>query len=59
MQRAEGYKAIVVGGEVTLENDEPTGALPGRLVRGAQSAGWHGADRRSEPRRPASAQLLE
>jgi N-acyl-D-aspartate/D-glutamate deacylase len=38
MQRAEGYKAVVVGGEVTLENDEPTGALPGRLVRGAQSA---------------------
>ncbi len=38
MQRAEGYKAVVVGGEVTLENDEPTGALPGRLVRGAQHA---------------------
>ena len=38
MQRAEGYKALVVAGEVTLVDDEPTGALPGRLLRGAQSA---------------------
>jgi N-acyl-D-amino-acid deacylase len=35
MQRAEGYRYVVCAGEVTLENDEPTGAQPGRLVRGA------------------------
>ena len=34
MQRAEGYRATIVSGEITLEHDEPTGALPGRLVRG-------------------------
>ena len=32
-QRAEGFLATVVGGEVLLENGEHTGALPGRLVR--------------------------
>jgi N-acyl-D-amino-acid deacylase len=37
MQRARGYRATIVAGEVTLENDELTGALPGRLIRGAQS----------------------
>ncbi len=36
MQRARGYRATVVNGEVTMENDEPTGALPGRLVRGGR-----------------------
>jgi len=35
MQRARGYRATLVAGEVTMEHDEPTGALPGRLVRGA------------------------
>ena len=35
-QRADGYDAIIVGGEITYRNGEPTGALPGRLVRGAQ-----------------------
>jgi N-acyl-D-aspartate/D-glutamate deacylase len=37
-QKAEGYVATVVAGEVTYRDGEPTGALPGRLVRGAQSA---------------------
>jgi len=37
MQRARGYRATIVSGQVTMENDEPTGSLPGRLVRGAQS----------------------
>jgi N-acyl-D-aspartate/D-glutamate deacylase len=36
VQRADGYLATVVSGEVTYENGEHTGALPGRLVRGAQ-----------------------
>jgi len=39
MQRAEGYEAVIVAGEVTLEKDEPTGALPGRLVRGERGRG--------------------
>jgi N-acyl-D-aspartate/D-glutamate deacylase len=34
MQRASGYRYTIVSGEVTMENDEPTGALPGRLIRG-------------------------
>jgi N-acyl-D-aspartate/D-glutamate deacylase len=38
MQRARGYRATVCAGEVTLENDEPTEARPGRLIRGAQQA---------------------
>ena len=33
LQAAEGYVATVVGGQVTRENDEFTGARPGRLVR--------------------------
>ena len=36
VQRASGYVATLVAGEVTHENGEPTGALPGKLVRGAQ-----------------------
>jgi N-acyl-D-amino-acid deacylase len=36
-QRASGYDATVVAGEVTYRNGVATGALPGRLVRGAQS----------------------
>ena len=36
MQRARGYRATLVSGEVTMENDEITGAYPGRLIRGAQ-----------------------
>jgi N-acyl-D-aspartate/D-glutamate deacylase len=38
LQRADGYVATVVAGEVTYERGEHTGALPGRLVRGAQPA---------------------
>jgi len=33
LQRARGYCATVVGGQVTYRDGEPTGALPGRLVR--------------------------
>jgi N-acyl-D-aspartate/D-glutamate deacylase len=33
VQRADGYKATVVAGEVTFTDGEPTGARPGRLVR--------------------------
>jgi N-acyl-D-aspartate/D-glutamate deacylase len=37
IQRAEGYTATIVAGEVTYRDGEPTGALPGRLLRGAQA----------------------
>jgi len=38
IQRATGYIATIVSGVVTYENGEPTGAMPGRLVRGPQVA---------------------
>jgi N-acyl-D-aspartate/D-glutamate deacylase len=34
----KGYRATIVSGEVTRANDEETGRLPGRLVRGRQPA---------------------
>jgi len=37
VQRATGYRATVVSGEVTFELGESTGAFPGRLVRGARA----------------------
>jgi len=33
VQRVDGYRATVVNGEVTFEDGEHTGALPGKLVR--------------------------
>jgi N-acyl-D-aspartate/D-glutamate deacylase len=41
IQRAAGYDATIVAGTVTLRDGEPTGALPGRLVRGGQPAPGH------------------
>ena len=38
MQRAEGYVATIVSGEVVYRDGAHTGQLPGRLVRGAQAA---------------------
>ncbi|MHB1931282.1 MAG: N-acyl-D-amino-acid deacylase family protein [Acidimicrobiales bacterium] len=35
VQRAVGFRATVVAGVETLASGEPTGALPGRLLRGA------------------------
>jgi len=35
-QGAEGYRATVVTGEVTFENGEPSGAIPGSLLRGVR-----------------------
>ena len=37
IQRAEGYRATIVAGEVTFENGVATGAAPGRLIRGPQA----------------------
>ncbi|HZP28446.1 MAG TPA: amidohydrolase family protein, partial [Acidimicrobiia bacterium] len=33
VQRARGYRAVVVNGEVTIEDDKETGAPSGRLLR--------------------------
>ena len=38
VQRATGYVATVVAGEVVMREGTATGALPGRLVRGARPA---------------------
>lgn len=38
MQEAEGYVATIVSGEVIYRDGRPTGALPGKLVRGHQPA---------------------
>jgi len=38
VQRAEGYAATIVSGAVVHRGGEPTGSLPGRLVRGPQTA---------------------
>jgi N-acyl-D-amino-acid deacylase len=38
IQKVDGYRATVSNGELTFENGEPTGALPGKLVRGPQAA---------------------
>ncbi|HEY6982933.1 N-acyl-D-amino-acid deacylase family protein [Reyranella sp.] len=37
LQRATGYRATIVSGSVTYRDGEPTGALPGKLVRGPQT----------------------
>jgi N-acyl-D-aspartate/D-glutamate deacylase len=38
IQRAQGYTATLVAGQVTYRDGEPTDALPGRLLRGGQAA---------------------
>ena len=37
VQRATGYRMTMVGGEVTWEDGEHTGALPGALIRGPRT----------------------
>jgi N-acyl-D-aspartate/D-glutamate deacylase len=37
-QDAAGYEATIVAGQVISREGQSTGALPGRLVRGAQAA---------------------
>ena len=37
MQGARGYRCTVVGGRVTYRDGQPTGALPGKLVRGMRA----------------------
>ena len=38
-QTADGIRATVVAGEVILEDNQPTGALPGKLLRGPLARG--------------------
>lgn len=38
LQNADGLLATLVSGQVIYRNGEPTGALPGKLVRGQQAA---------------------
>ncbi len=38
VQRAHGYRMTVQNGTVIAEDDQATGALPGRLIRGPQAA---------------------
>jgi N-acyl-D-aspartate/D-glutamate deacylase len=38
VQQAAGYRMTVQHGEVIYEDGEPTGALPGKLIRGPQAA---------------------
>jgi N-acyl-D-aspartate/D-glutamate deacylase len=38
LQRAEGYLHTFVRGQETYADGQPTDALPGRLIRGAQPA---------------------
>ena len=38
MQGANGYRYTVVSGQITHQDGQPTGALPGRLVRGQRTA---------------------
>lgn len=38
VQKADGYRYTLKSGEVTFENGEHTGALPGSLVRGGREA---------------------
>ena len=33
VQKAKGYRAVLVNGEMTLENDQNTGNIPGKLLR--------------------------
>jgi N-acyl-D-aspartate/D-glutamate deacylase len=35
LQDAQGYKAVLVAGTAVLENDTPTGAKPGKVLRAA------------------------
>jgi N-acyl-D-amino-acid deacylase len=38
VQKAEGYTATIKRGQVIYRDGEPTGALPGQLIRGPQIA---------------------
>jgi N-acyl-D-aspartate/D-glutamate deacylase len=39
VQRADGFRATIVAGQIVHRDGEHTGALPGRLLRGPLAAG--------------------
>ena len=42
VQKAVGFKATVVNGEISIDNGAPTGATPGRLLRNALACAVQG-----------------
>jgi N-acyl-D-aspartate/D-glutamate deacylase len=38
VQRVDGYKYTIVSGEITFEDGQPTGAMPGKVVRGPHAS---------------------
>ena len=38
IQKVDGYLKTIVNGEVTYEDGVATGALPGKVIRGPQTA---------------------
>jgi N-acyl-D-aspartate/D-glutamate deacylase len=38
IQKIDGYRYTIVSGVVTYEDGTPTGKMPGKLIRGAQTA---------------------
>lgn len=40
VQRAQGYRYVLVNGEVIIENDQETGSHPGRLLREGGTSSW-------------------
>jgi N-acyl-D-amino-acid deacylase len=38
VQHVDGYRYTICSGEVIYEDGVPTGALPGKLIRGPQAA---------------------
>ena len=38
IQKVDGYRYTICSGEVTYEDGKPTGAMPGKLIRGPQTA---------------------
>jgi len=38
IQRVAGYKYTIASGEVIFQDGEASGAMPGKLIRGPQSA---------------------
>jgi N-acyl-D-aspartate/D-glutamate deacylase len=38
IQKVDGYRYTIQSGEVTFEAGEPTGAMPGRVIRGPQAS---------------------
>ena len=42
IQKVDGYRYTVTSGELTYQDGEPTGAMPGKVIRGPQAAPTRG-----------------